>query len=383
MSIDIGPGRVDSRSPVHSERVTSSPAATDVARSILHDLFQSAVERAVLELAQTERSDAADISIQMGRLARLALRAVAKRASGTVAAKRNRESLELELTTIVPTHFVHVLRTALLSEVEQCARIVDGGDLACALGALQRVNTEHSAGSHHDFVRHLASENAVNAVVEIAHDMRSPLTSILFLVDTLQRAQSGPVTAVQERQLRLIYGAALGLNALACDVIDAVRGDQRLVDGRPVPFSVAEVMLAVCDTVLPISEEKGIPISRVLPAVDGRVGYPAALSRVLLNLLTNALKYTSKGSVVLGCGEVREHRVAFWVQDTGHGIPPHVMAMLFDGFRPSSSGMRFSNAGLGLAICQNFLDAMGTKLEVQSAENMGTRFSFELDLPKA
>ena len=59
------------------------------------------------------------------------------------------------------------------------------------------------------------------------------------------------------------------------------------------------------------------------------------------------------------------------------------MAMLFDGFRPSSSGMRFSNAGLGLAICQNFLDAMGTKLDVQSAEHMGTRFSFELDLPKA
>jgi len=336
-----------------------------------------------MELARFERHDTGEISEQLSRLARLSLRAAAKRASGASNTKRNRDSLEFELTTIVPTHYVHALRTALLAEVEYGGSGVDGAELACALGAMERANTEHTAGSHHDFVRHLASEDAVNAVVEIAHDMRSPLTSILFLVDTLQRGQSGQVTPVQERQLRLIYGAALGLNALACDVIDAVRGGQRLVDGRPVPFSVAEVLLAVCDTVRPISEEKRIPITRVLPSADGRVGYPAAINRVLLNLLTNALKYTQEGSVVIGCSEVRDHRVAFWVRDTGQGIPPHVMDMLFDGFRPSSSGMRFSNAGLGLAICQNFLDAMGTKLEVQSTENEGTRFSFELDLPTA
>jgi signal transduction histidine kinase len=135
--------------------------------------------------------------------------------------------------------------------------------------------------------------------------------------------------------------------------------------------------------VRPISEEKRIPISRVLPVFDGRIGYPAAVSRVLLNLLSNALTYTPEGSVVIGCTELSEQRVTFWVQDTGQGIPPHVMAMLFDGFRPSSSGMRFSNAGLGLAICQSFLEAMGTRLEVHSTEEAGTRFWFELDLPRA
>jgi signal transduction histidine kinase len=57
--------------------------------------------------------------------------------------------------------------------------------------------------------------------------------------------------------------------------------------------------------------------------------------------------------------------------------------MLFDGFRPSASGMRFSNAGLGLAICQSFLRAMGTTLEVSSTPNVGTRFSFRVELPKA
>ena len=325
----------------------------------------------------------AEMTEQFARLARLSLRAVARRAQGTVGNKRNRDSLELELSTIVPTHYIHALRTALLLEIEETGAGLDGADLACALVALERANSEHIAGGHHDFVRHLASEAAVNAVVEIAHDMRSPLTSILFLVDTLQRGQSGPVTAVQERQLRLIYGAALGLNALACDVIDAVRGGQRLVDGQPVPFSIAEVVLAVRDTVRPISEEKRIPVTHVLLAADGRLGHSAALGRVLLNLLTNALKYTNEGAVEIGCAEVQEHRVEFWVQDTGQGIPPHVMAMLFDGFRPSTSGIRFSNAGLGLAICQNLLEAMGTKLDVRTSETSGTRFSFEIELRRS
>jgi signal transduction histidine kinase len=104
---------------------------------------------------------------------------------------------------------------------------------------------------------------------------------------------------------------------------------------------------------------------------------------VLLNLVTNALKFTQEGSVEVGCVDRTDTRVSFWVQDTGDGISPHVMAMLFDGFRPSASGMRFSNAGLGLAICQNFLGAMGAALEVESAEHKGTRFSFEINLPRA
>jgi signal transduction histidine kinase len=113
------------------------------------------------------------------------------------------------------------------------------------------------------------------------------------------------------------------------------------------------------------------------------MGYPSALGRVLLNLVTNALKYTNEGSVAVGCTEIGETTVSFFVQDTGEGIPPHVMSMLFDGFRPSASGMRFSNAGLGLAICQSFLGAMGATLEVQSAPKAGTRFSFQVELPKA
>jgi signal transduction histidine kinase len=382
MSDDIGPRESGFPPPTTSNRVSASPVQAGVSSPTLSDLFSIALEHAVAELGRFARSDSPEIRAQLDRLVRLSLRAVSRRASGMVGAKRNRESLELELNTIVPTHYIAVLRASLLIEIEHTRTAIDAGELACALAAMERVNHEHSVGSHHDFERHLASADAVNAVVEIAHDMRSPLTSILFLVDTLQRGQSGQVTPVQTRQLGLIYAAALGLNTLTCDVIDAVRGGQRLVDGQPTPFSISEVILSVCDTVRPIAEEKMIPITEVLPANDGRIGYPTALSRVLLNLTTNALKYTAEGSVVIGSREITDERVLFWVQDTGQGIPPHVMAMLFDGFRPSTSGIRFSNAGLGLAICQKFLAALGATLEVESSP-AGTLFSFELDLPRA
>lgn len=373
------------RSELTSSRVPAGPV-----RPSLHDLLLVAVDRAIVELSRVERTDVAEIREQLGRIARLALGASLHRPSGgsplltpSIGANGRQDAMDRDALAVVPRHYVTSLRTALLEEVAQHDTDVDASELARALSAMERANTEHSPGSHHDFARHLASADAVNAVVEIAHDMRSPLTSILFLVDTLRRGQSGPVVAVQERQLGLIYGAALGLNTLASDVIDAVRGGQRLVDGNPVPFSISEVVQGVCRTVQPISEEKGLPIHQSLSAIDGRVGYPGAISRVLLNLMTNALKYTNAGCVSIGCADAAEGRVAFWVQDTGDGIPPHVMDMLFDGFRPSASGMRFSNAGLGLAICQNFLRAMESRLEVESGRAEGTRFSFELELPRA
>jgi signal transduction histidine kinase len=100
----------------------------------------------------------------------------------------------------------------------------------------------------------------------------------------------------------------------------------------------------------------------------------------LLNLTTNALRYTESGSVSIGCTELDEQSVEFWVQDTGRGIPESVLAMLFDGFRPGSVGIRFSSAGLGLAISRTLLEAMSSSLKVDTSEN-GTRFSFRIRLP--
>jgi signal transduction histidine kinase len=228
----------------------------------------------------------------------------------------------------------------------------------------------------------LSKTGGANLVVEVAHDMRSPLTSILFLVETLRKGHSGPVNAVQERQLALVYSAAFGLSSIASDFIELARGGDQLIERTPVPFSIGELFHSVRDILIPMAEEKGLEIRLTPPPGDFRVGYPSALGRVLLNLATNAVKFTAAGFVSLAATQVAPARVRFTVQDSGPGIPEEIMAQLYEPVRRLNAGTKsFSSAGLGLAICSRLVSKMNGGLRVESGPGVGTRFSFELDLP--
>jgi signal transduction histidine kinase len=234
------------------------------------------------------------------------------------------------------------------------------------------------------FAAHLTGHDAMQLIIEVAHDMRSPLGSILFLAERLRSMQSGPLTPVQERQIGLIYSAAFGLSALAGDVIELARGGEGLVHQRPIPFSIADLMQSVAAIVQPIAEEKGLTVRLVPPPADARVGQPAALNRVLLNLTTNALKFTAEGGVELAAIQRSRTRLEFSVSDTGRGIPHEVMETLFDAFRRrlKAGDYTFSSAGLGLAICRQLVASMGGDLSVDTSDK-GTRFHFEIELPLA
>jgi signal transduction histidine kinase len=350
--------------------LTTSRAATSVDSSVVWQALTRAVDRAAGTLSSNNEAESAELRRQLGDLvARLWLQST----SATPSA--------LSARVDVPPAFVSALRTAFVQQLAADRRAPEGRELVRVLSALESLG-QINVPAPTQFTQQLSSPDALRAVVEMAHDMRSPLGSILFLVDTIRRGQSGTVNPVQERQLGLIYGAALGLSTLASDVVDAINGD-RLVDGRSIPFSIGEVMLNVCAIVRPLGEEKGLALRTTFPQVDGRVGYPSALSRVLLNLTSNAVRYTERGSVSVGCTELTQTRVEFWIEDTGRGIPDSVLAMLFDGFRPAAAGMRFSSAGLGLAICRNLLEKMASSLHVKTEIEQGTRFSFEIELPPA
>lgn len=236
------------------------------------------------------------------------------------------------------------------------------------------------------FSSQLSGPDGLNLVVEVAHDIRSPLTSIRCLAETLERGQSGPVTDVQRKQLRLIYSAALGLSSMASDVIEIARRGDVLADGEAAPFSVAETLESVVDMVRPIAAEKGLAVRFEGPITDQRMGRPIGLSRVILNLTTNALKFTDEGSVEIISRATGISRVEFSVRDTGRGISEDAKAKLYQPFRRSSgrygrSGHFFSGTGLGLAMCRKLLGAMGSELKFETATEVGTRFYFELDLP--
>lgn len=351
-------------------RLKSARASKD-GESVLRQLLAASAEAAAEELGPLPPAEITEVGLRLHDLgARLAA------GPGDNGTAPTLESLGLTRDQ------VDAFRARFLQKTAAARHPVDGRDVARIIACLEHLVDAPAPRADNEFTHKLSSPDAMRAVVEMAHDMRSPLGSILFLVDSIRRGQSGPIAPVQERQLGLIYGAALGLSNLASDVVDAINGD-RLVDGHRVPFSITEILLGVCAIVRPLGEEKGLVINTILPQVDGRLGYPSALSRVMLNLSTNALRYTEHGSVSIGCIEHDTNLVEFWVEDTGRGIPDNVLSMLFDGFRPASMGMRFSSAGLGLAICRNLIEKMGSRLTVDTAVDQGTRFSFRIELPTA
>ncbi len=242
---------------------------------------------------------------------------------------------------------------------------------------------EHDAAEQ--FGAQLGGANGLDFLVQIVHDLRSPLTSILFLAETLMQERSGPVTERQQRQLGLIYSAAFGLSSLTSDTIELARGGDQLAEDRPAPLSVSELLESVCDIVRPIAAEKGLTVAVSLPSIDVRLGHALALRRVLLNLTTNALKFTERGSVDLTAVEKSPTRLTFSVRDTGPGVNPEALSSLFHPFRRSAKAGRylFSGTGLGLALTRRLVRAMGSELCLDSRPGWGTQFWFELELPVA
>ncbi len=341
----------------------------------------SALDRAILAAEEGWRHVAEDAPSQEEVRSQLAVLRVALAA----AAHDGTPPDDRLPKTVLGRRLVELVRRALLEDVAALSPMPATEDLLALLSAMELVQHALEPDWAQHFADRLSGPDGMDLVVEVAHDLRSPLTSILFLSETLQRARSGPINAVQERQLGLIYSAAFGLSSMASDVIELARGGDRLVDLDPLPFSVADIFESVRDIVQPIAEEKGLQVRLEFPPLDFRVGYPVALSRVLLNLTTNALKFTSEGVVEVRADQGEGNKVTFSVRDTGRGISSTAMLTLFEPFRrrQKQGEYAFSGAGLGLSICRKLVEAMHATLRVETNAESGTRFFFELDLPSA
>jgi len=228
------------------------------------------------------------------------------------------------------------------------------------------------------------AESPLTMVIQLAHDLRSPLTSVLFLAELLQRGQSGPVNEMQQRQLGVIYSAAFALVAVANDVIELARGGgTSLTAEEPAPFSLAECLGTIREMLQPMAEDKGIEFRVVTPRDDRRVGQQAAISRALLNLTTNALKFTEEGFVEISAEVAGWENIRFSVTDTGRGMGPEAERNLFQPFQKSErrKGVFFSGSGLGLSIVRRIVQDLGGTLTYETRLNHGTRFEFTVRMP--
>ena len=323
--------------------------------------------------AATEILSTQDITLELLELSRAIEGTAATHISGDIDSA----------TLVLRCRLLQELRTETVREWSANTKPVTD-EMLTLLNGFEHVQSLLEPSSGDRLATRLSDPGGLGLVVEVAHDLRSPLTSILFLSETLLRGHSGELNDIQKRQLGIVYSAALGLINVASDVVEMARGEEPLDANDPIPLSLAAMMEPVRDIVGPMAEEKGIEVRVTAAEPDQRLGLSVPLSRVLLNLTTNALKFTNEGFIEIAARAVDEKRVEFSVRDTGCGIEPEALRTLFHPFRRRSgprAGYYFSGTGLGLTICRKLVQAMGGELMLETAPGSGTRFFFEIDLP--
>ena len=287
---------------------------------------------------------------------------------------------------VLRRRLLDILRAEIVTVwAEEPALRPDAEEMVGALEAFQQVADAWAPRWDDHFGVELKGPDGLELAVEVAHDFRSPLSSILFLADTLREGGSGDLNDLQKRQLSLIYGAALTMVSMASDVVDMGRGGVKTGEREPIPFSISEIMASVREMVEPMADAKGLSLVVTPPEGDLRKGNVEGLRRVLLNLTTNAVKFTSEGFVEVSAQATGVRAVEFSVRDTGPGIPDKAQPDLYRTFRPfqGRSGYHFSGTGLGLTIARKLVGAMGGELDYETGVNLGTRFYFTLELEPA
>ena len=233
-----------------------------------------------------------------------------------------------------------------------------------------------------------ASKAKSDFLANMSHELRTPLNSIIGFTHVLVRDDG---LAPQHRhQLLRIEEAGRGLLTVVNDVLDFSRIETQGVELSPRPFSPVRLMENLVALAHPQATDKGLslvvdyPYDRQVLAV----GDVDRLRQVLMNLLTNAVKFTAKGEVRLALQTRRRDgrvQLVFQVSDTGIGIASDQIDSLFHRFAQADGSIsrRFGGTGLGLAISKRLMAAMGGSIEVWSELGKGATFEVRLSLPAA
>lgn len=368
----------------------SAPVAKEVPlfAEVPSDVLRAAARRVVEDWDQLSTGWMAAREEGTEALLRIAREVERIRAGGDALVDREEIPRPLLHHRLSETLRVEILRAWKASAESAPENSPDGSDDQTTLGLLSALEEYRvglwPAGSEELGAR-LAEPDAMELVVEVAHDLLSPLNSILFLSEVLRSGHSGPVNDHQRSQLGLVYSATLGMISVVSDVMDLAGEREGVAEDDPSVFSLGTVFDSVQEMVRPLAEEKGIGLHFRLPDRDQCYGHPGLLGRVLLNLTTNALKFTEEGEVTVLAELSGDRSIEFSVRDTGRGIPLEEQARLFHPFRKSAhrSGHFFSGSGLGLSIARRLVAAMSSELQIESAPGEGSVFYFRVELPPA
>jgi PAS domain S-box-containing protein len=220
-------------------------------------------------------------------------------------------------------------------------------------------------------------------LANMSHEIRTPLTGILGFADLLARIPDLPDPA--GRYVDRIVKGGQSLLALVNEILDFSRLDVGALEAVVRPVGVLALVDDVIDFMRPKAEEKGLTLDRVgAAALPASVATDAQrLRQILVNLITNAIKFTASGAVRVEALALPDQKLRFTVTDTGIGIPPDQVERIFQRFSQvdESSTRQYGGAGLGLAISKSLAELLGGEIGVESKLGKGSTFWFTIAAP--
>lgn len=221
-------------------------------------------------------------------------------------------------------------------------------------------------------------------LAKITHDLRSPLSAVVGYAGLLEMQTEGPLTEKQVRSAKLIIESAGYLSELIDNILDLTKMEAGRMPFSPVPADLAGLAKTVVEQLAVKAAEYGVRLDASgIPAGARVYADEQALRRVLVNLVSNSLKFTPTGGAVrLEWSRTAEGFDRVGVRDSGIGIPPERIASLFNKFTqvPETANVvrPVRGTGLGLAICKEIVEAHGGRIWVESVYQKGSVFHFTL-----
>ncbi|MEK6805274.1 MAG: PAS domain-containing protein [Pseudomonadota bacterium] len=230
-----------------------------------------------------------------------------------------------------------------------------------------------------------ANRSKSEFLANMSHEIRTPMNAILGLSHLALRADPPPRL---KSHLQKIDRASRSLLGVINDILDFSRIEAGKLGLEETPFSLDAVLEDLANLTGPSAQEKGLEFSCRAEAEVPRelVGDPLRLGQVLLNLVSNAVKFTERGHVRVNTERVREEKgrvvLLFTVEDSGIGLSHEQRSRLFRAFSQAdtSTTRKYGGSGLGLSISKNLIEMMKGSIDVESEPGRGSRFFFTADL---